>query len=195
MADDIERAWASLGQGAGRLSSEALRVPAPHLSDPGLYAIYGGGEAWASLGLGSPPDERPLYVGKHERDAFGRVAKHFAGKTGWSSPRRSLAALLHDALGLKGIPRTPDKPGYFANYGLSDEHEKILSEWMGAHLTCAVWPRPSDASTSVGQIETGVKWKVEAPLNIARGDPITPWTEQVGNARKVLAAEARAWRP
>jgi len=45
----------------------------------------------------------------------------------------------------------------------------------------------------VGQIENGVKWKVEAPLNVQRGDPITPWTKQVTDARKVLAAEAEAW--
>ena len=198
MATDIdaltERAWADL-RVEGRLSAEKLRVRVPHLSRPGLYAIYGTDDTWAALGFGSPPDERPLYVGKHERDAFKRVTMHFAGKTGWSSPRRSLAALMRDTLGLKGMPRTPANPGYFANYGLSDEHDKALSEWIEGRLTCVVWPMPSDASATVREMETGVKWKAEAPLNIERGDPVTPWTERVRAARKVLAAQARAWSP
>ena len=63
----------------------------------------------------------------------------------------------------------------------------------GAHLSCTVRARPSDASATVGEIETGVKWKVKAPLNIERGDPITEWTTQVKAARTVLAAEAGAW--
>src|SRR5438105_2173599 len=72
---------------------------------PGLYALHGEAGAWNQLGLGSPPDERPLYIGKSERSLFERpMGQHFGWRpnarargtsiTGYSSPRRSLAALL-----------------------------------------------------------------------------------------------------
>jgi hypothetical protein len=32
--------------------------------EPGLYAIYGARAVWRQLGLGHPPDDRPLYVGR-----------------------------------------------------------------------------------------------------------------------------------
>jgi hypothetical protein len=40
------------------------------------------------------------------------------------------AALLHDMLGLRGVPRNTAKPGYFANYGLAGTHDAALTSWM-----------------------------------------------------------------
>jgi hypothetical protein len=87
-------------------------------SRPGLYAIYGGPEAWADLGLGNPPDDRPLYVGKAEDSLASRDLKtHFgSGRTGSSTVRRSFAALLHDSLSLEARPRNPERSERFANY-------------------------------------------------------------------------------
>jgi len=59
---------------------------------PGLYAISGLAGVWLELGLGEPADQRPLYVGKSESDLASRVLTYhfgYAGRTGWSSPRRS----------------------------------------------------------------------------------------------------------
>src|SRR6266487_2227107 len=73
---------------------------------PGLYAIHAQGVVWIELGLGEAPDERPLYVGKSESSFAGRdVRTHFGhtdatrstSVTGYSTLRRSLAALLHDS--------------------------------------------------------------------------------------------------
>jgi hypothetical protein len=63
---------------------------------PGLYAFYGDNRAWAELALTPAFQDQPLYVGKAERSLNGRdVGTHFAtGKTGSSTVRRSLAALL-----------------------------------------------------------------------------------------------------
>jgi hypothetical protein len=71
---------------------------------PGLYAVYAGADVWIALGLGEQPDGRPLYVGKSESSLQGRdVDTHFGdGQTGWSTVRRSFAALLHAELGLGG---------------------------------------------------------------------------------------------
>src|SRR4051794_33457149 len=50
---------------------------------PGLYALYGTTATWRSLGLGSPPSRRPLYIGKAEASLVARDLKtHFAtGRT------------------------------------------------------------------------------------------------------------------
>jgi hypothetical protein len=76
---------------------------APHVAAvPGLYAIYGGQDIWLQLGLGDPPDDRPLYVGKAEESLVSRDLKtHFgSGRTGSSTVRRSFAALLRGTLDL-----------------------------------------------------------------------------------------------
>jgi hypothetical protein len=75
---------------------------------PGLYAIPAGNAVWVELGLDPPSDGRPLYVGKAEDDVFGRLRNyHFkSGKTGWSTVRRSLAGLLREPLGFRGMPRS-----------------------------------------------------------------------------------------
>src|SRR5579859_3831532 len=77
---------------AGPLASAEMRVP----DRPGLYAIYGESRTWRELGLGAPPDGRPLYLGKAEDSLASRDLKtHFGdGRTGQSTVRRSFAALL-----------------------------------------------------------------------------------------------------
>jgi len=99
------------------LDQAAPRVPAR----PGLYAIYGDADTWQQLGLGDPPDERPLYVGKAEASLVARdLATHFGdGRTGSSTVRRSFAALLREPLRLTARPRNPERPERFANYGLA----------------------------------------------------------------------------
>lgn len=48
----------------GLCYQDALSAVPPR---PGLYAIHGSAEVWQQIGLGAPPDDRPLYVGKAER--------------------------------------------------------------------------------------------------------------------------------
>lgn len=100
VARDAMRALAK----KARLHDAEPRVPAR----PGLYAIYGGAETWSELGLGDPPDERPLYVGKAEDSLVTRhVSTHFGNdRTGSSTVRRSFAALLGKPLRLSALPRT-----------------------------------------------------------------------------------------
>lgn len=55
---------------------------------PGLYAVHGDEAVWRELGLGPPPDSRPLYVGKSEHDLRSRdVRTHF--RTGRTAARHS----------------------------------------------------------------------------------------------------------
>ena len=162
---------------------------------PGLYALYGATAAWRRLGLGSPPNRRPLYIGKAEASLVSRdLNTHFAtGRTGQSSPRRSFAALLSAAgrLNLVAIPRRPSdpEPGRFTNYALEATGDEQLTEWMRSHLRIAVWPAPQ--GTALTTIEAAAMGQWLPPLNLTGVK--TPWTTQVKAARAVMAEQARAW--
>jgi GIY-YIG catalytic domain len=162
---------------------------------PGLYAIHGDGNTWTGLGLGKPPNDRPLYVGKAEDSLVARDVKtHFGdGRTGQSTVRRSFAALLHDELGLRGIPRNTAKPGYYSNYGLSAAHDAVLTRWMRERLMLAVWSKPDGCTYALAAIEAVLLAKWQPPLNLQ--GIVTPWTPRLKSARAAMAEEARTWEP
>jgi hypothetical protein len=170
----------------------ALDQAKPHVpAGPGLYAIYGPADAWRELGLGDPPDDRPLYVGKAEDSLVSRDVKtHFgSGRTGSSTVRRSFAALLRGALELRAQPRNPSKPERFANYGLAADGDERLTRWMRSHLSLAVWPKPVGVELIDVERELLRAW--EPPLNLK--DVHTPWSGPLSDARKAMADEARIW--
>ena len=93
-----------------RLSAGSASTELP--PKPGLYAVFAESEAHEQLGLPSTTVGRPIYLGKAEKSLLNRDGQtHFKlGQTGRSTLRRSLAALLHDALQLRGQPRQLDTP-------------------------------------------------------------------------------------
>lgn len=183
--DVVEAAVAALTAPRHALANAEAVVPPV----PGLYAIYA--TEWAELGLGHPPDDRPLYVGKSESSLADRdLRTHFgSGRTGSFTVRRTFAALLHDSLGLRGIPRNPARPERFANYGLSPEHDRLLTDWMRSRLALAVWPGVRTASLIT--VERAVLQRWQPPLNLK--DVHTPWSATISAARRVMATEARAY--
>lgn len=158
---------------------------------PGLYAIHAGLKVWLELGLGEPPDERPLYLGKAEASLVSRdLDTHFGdGRTGSSTVRRSFAALLREPLGLEGRPRNPAKPERPSNYGLSPAHDRKLTAWMRDKLSLAVWPKPNDCPFALVDIEHRLLQMLLPPLNLA--GVLISWTSTVKAARKVMADQAR----
>jgi len=184
--------------GPGLSVTELVTDQASH---PGLYAFHTSASTWRELGLGNPPDDRPLYVGKAENTLASRdIEGHFGMRkrgaqspTGSSTLRRSLAALLAPTRGYHGIPRNPAKPGDFSNFGLSVAHDDDLSAWMCRRLHLALWPHPAPAQLDA--IETDVLRELSPPVNLAKVVTVTPWRyHRVKGARKELAAEARVWR-
>jgi hypothetical protein len=166
----IEAAMETLAGERHNRSRAADRVP----DQPGLYAFYGDKQAWTELALEPAFDEQPLYVGKAERSLNGRdVRTHFAkGKTGSSTVRRSLAALLGDHLDLVAVPRNVAKPDGSANFALEPASDARLSTWMEQHL------------------ETAVVLRLRPPLNLDKvGEP----RERLRQVRRHLADQARAW--
>jgi hypothetical protein len=162
---------------------------------PGLYALHGSRAVWRELGLGVPPDGRPLYVGKAEASLVSRDLKtHFAtGRTGQSSPRRSFAALLAQAgaLQLVAIPRRwrNPEPTKWTHYALEEPGDGQLTAWMCGKLRIAVWPSPAGAWLAAVEREILQKWL--PPLNLT--GVRTPWTDRVKAARALMAAQAREW--
>jgi hypothetical protein len=180
------QAQAALAGPGAALPAARAAVPAR----PGLYAIHGDEAAWEQLGLGRPPDHRPLYVGKAERSLAGRdLRQHFStGSTGSSTLRRSLAALLRARLGLAAVPRNRSRPERFAHYALSGAGEARLTAWMEKHLTLAVWV--PDGPVELGAVESELLDAWRPPLNLA--GVTTPWTRKVKEARQAMAAQASA---
>lgn len=206
---DFEAIWTTASVGLMTHSDDAITalsgprysiVDAPrHVPPlPGLYAVYGDAEAWTALSLEPKPD-LPLYVGKAE-DSLARreLQGHFAvnpgrrAQTGSSTVRRSFAALLRDFLGLHAQPRNPAKPGYFANYGLTDASDAALTEWMHARLSIAVWPTPVPLTKPLVSVERAAIRHWTPPLNLSENPRPAPGLKA---ARAVMAAEARAWKP
>ncbi|WP_376765687.1 GIY-YIG nuclease family protein [Agromyces agglutinans] len=118
------------------------------------------------------------------------VRTHFGeGKTGSATVRRSFAALLREQLGLMAQPRNRAKPGYFANFGISEDGEVRLSEWMNRNLTLSTWPRPSERIV-LDSVETLVIREWCPPINVAKNPRKDP---RLSAARKRMATDARAW--
>lgn len=160
---------------------------------PGLYAIYCDSQACDDIRLSRHPVDSALYVGKAEDSLVMRDIKtHFGdGRTGSSTVRRSFAALLREHLGLTGIPRNPAKPSHFSNFGLSPEDDAKLTAWMRDRLRIAVWPSDGDRPLRAVELDVLARW--QPPLNIS--DVTHDHRDRLRAERKVMADQARAWRP
>jgi hypothetical protein len=117
--------------------------------------------------------------------------RHFETPQGYSTLRRSLAALLHDSHGFRGVPRNPAKPGHYANYGLSPKQDADLTGWMRQRLRLACWVKLDECSIEqLALVERELLARLLPPLNVK--DVVTPWKPQIDAARRRMAAEARA---
>lgn len=152
-------------------------------------------EAWEALGLERPPrtDGGWAYVGKSERSVNSRaLGKHLgfdAKCTGWSSLRRSLAALLRVSEDFEIVPRNELKPGVYDRFGLIAYDEFKLGCWINDHAVMADWPW--DRSRPLKDIETDVITTLTPPLNLTHCR--TRWTDQVKAKRAECAALAEQW--
>lgn len=162
---------------------------------PGLYALYGSRAVWKQVGLGEPPDRRPLYVGKAESSLVTRdLNTHFAtGGTGRSSPRRSFAALLvrEGALDLTAMPRRPHNPESkkWDCFSLEHDGDARLTSWMWSYLRIAAWPKSGDVG--LGTIEGAVMRTSRPPLNLIGVE--TPWRREVKAARATMVEASKQW--
>jgi len=82
--------------------------------------------------------------------------------SGFSTPRRSLGALLKEPLRLQAIPRAPGpSPSNTRNYRFRDADELRLTDWMKSHLTYG-FATVKDAAP----IEKALIATLQPPLNL-----------------------------
>ncbi|CAB4929652.1 unannotated protein [freshwater metagenome] len=178
---------------------------------PGLYAVWVDWRGWEHLRRVLPDGfdylGGPLYIGKSESSLRGRDARtHFrAGKTGHSTLRRSIAALLHqldDVEPLRAQPRNLKNPERFANFALDEASEDILQTWIERHLSIGWWTPTDETSGAqqppLGDLERALiahqLWGGIPPLNLKDldGQP-TAAARPIKDARRILAQQAEAW--
>lgn len=187
--DDVVSSALAALTGEGERYARALEIVP---SEAGLYAFHAEPDAWAELGLVYASPHQPLYVGKAERSLHGRdVRTHFAtGRTGTSTLRRSLAALLVGRLNLVAVPRNPARRDGRASFGLEEDGDRRLTEWMVARLRLATWI--SRGESRLADVESAVLQHLRPPLNVVKvGEPRT----ELKAARRAMSEAARAWRP
>jgi len=150
----------------------------PSHDAPGVYALF----------LTSRPslpglvlESDVLYVGMTE-SSLG-VRNHFShSHSGFSSPRRTLGALLREKLKLIALPRAPGPSlSNVRNYRFSEDGEKRLVAWMDSYLTYGLCPTNAD----IRKIEDRLIGELKPPLNL------TGWRNPQAGRLKALRRACR----
>jgi len=157
---------------------------------PGCYVLVAGPEAMRDLGLSAGSCPAALYVGEAVRGVRTRMTDHLdACRTGKSSPRRSIGALLRETLELGPQPRSqnPNDSKRFINYKFDDGSERRLSDWIAANLhVCGI------ASSDSAKTESELIHQLHPPLNLTKlGGWRNPSKEMIRRKRQDCAELAR----
>lgn len=170
--------------------AQAVPVPHANLPDvPGCYVFVVNPQAMRELGLKSGSSPSVLYIGKDESSIQKRVSKQhlLKNRTGSSTFRRSVGALLREDLELRPQPRSP-KPSdskRFTNYKFHPAGEDSLTEWIASNIRVCPVPSPNPVSKEKDLIR-----QHQPPLNLT-GWP-NPDGPIVRAKRKHCAGLARA---
>ncbi len=133
----------------------------------GLYAIFLAQSA--SLGEFAKGGDL-IYFGKAEHSLASRDFKtHFtSGKTGSSTLRRSIGAILKTDLGLKAIPRSPKRASTdLYNFKFTTDGEARLTNWMMTNLEISFFvPEGLNSTDALRSLEGTMLAFVKAPLDL-----------------------------
>lgn len=160
MARYVEEAMEALRHPGWPIAEAMERTP----NKRGLYAIHASRVALVLLGLPEHDPREPIYVGKAAKSLMARdTHDHFtSGRTGWSTLRRSCAALLTHQMSFIPTPRSPGCRRDKWNLE-SDHQEELLTAWMETHLTLAVWECPAGTDLAATEVAIIKAWC--PPLN------------------------------
>lgn len=161
------------------------------LNSAGIYAFYFVGRNFPLEGYDSVND-RPVYVGKTRSSGVSRVINtHFAeGKTGSSTLRRTLSALLMDDLSIKPVPRNnSDLKHGRSTFTLNSESEKRLTEWMRENLEISFFSVKD--LNMLSEIEEGLIKKLVPVFNL-KGNPFNSYKAKIERMRSVCVDYANS---
>ena len=133
--------------------------------------------------------EGVIYVGKCNDLCAREFEVHFSPlKTGYSSLRQLLGAVLQDKLALKALPRGPgDSETVVKNYRFRRDGDERLTQWMREHVRIGVYP-----CDRYKEIEAGVVARAQPTLNLTGWK--NPHAPAIRQLRKTCVEEARAAR-
>lgn len=159
---------------------------------PGIYALFFTGKNFPMAGY-HPQNDEIIYIGKTENSQASRDEKtHFtSGKTGSSTIRRSLGALLKDELSLVPIPRN-DKDfdaGRKSFFKFDGPSEDKLTKWMKDNLGLS-FHEYNQPPSEIDRLETELIAEAKPLLNIDSKNPDNPYAQFIKAARKACADEA-----
>lgn len=128
-----------------------------------------------------------IYIGKSDNLAKRPLCDHFiSGRTGQSSPRRSLGAILKEELILEAIPRNEGKSEQdFRCYCFEDKGEQRLTDWMKKNIEVGVYEFHGD----VKKLEDGLILKAKPILNLTKWP--NPQASKIKQLRKRCVEEAK----
>jgi hypothetical protein len=165
--------------------------------EPGIYALFFTGKNFPIADY-NPQKDEIIYIGKTESSQASRDEKtHFAsGKTGSSTIRRSLGALLKDELSLIPIPRNDDDfdAGRKSFFKFDDSSEAKLTTWMKDNLALSFYEH-NQPPLEIDRLETELIAEARPLLNIDSKNPENPHARTIKAARKACAMEANQIMP
>lgn len=128
-------------------------------SKPGIYAIFLIEKEFPLNGF-KLPENKIIYIGKTEKSQLSRDANtHFkSGKTGSSTLRRTIAALLSQTQKITPLIRTMAdvEKQRITHFKLDESSEEIVSNWMNDNLAVAFFEYP-ETKEKINQLETVLK--------------------------------------
>ena len=137
---------------------------------PGIYAIFFIGNNFPIIG-NEIKKHQIIYIGKTESSQEKRDAKtHFStGKTGSSTVRKSIGALLHELEHLIPISRnlTDYEKGRFSHFKFDNESEKIITSWMNKNLALSFYEYPR-TKQEIENLESNIIDELVPVLNISK---------------------------
>lgn len=151
---------------------------------PGIYAVLYFGKSNTLGAITGLKSGQIIYIGKTLSSQQSRDADtHFkSGKSGSSTLRRSIGALLSDEMKLIPIPRGSGKTEKdTTNYRFDDKSEDIITAWMIASLGLAFFEYPKSPD-EIRSLELKLLDKLCPVLNI-ESNSANPFLSEVKSVR------------
>jgi len=142
-----------------------------------------------------------IYIGKALDNIRHRLLEqHFCtGRTGSSSLRRSLGAILKTELSLEAVPRSNNEKDKhrFTNYSFLFDGDEQLTFWMKSHLECCFLEHAKmnceDTNSSLKKVEIRYTKRYLPTLDL---DPATrkynKFAQELSVFRKICSEEAKS---
>lgn len=162
-------------------------------NNPGVYAVGFVGESFPfPLDINIVMNGDIIYIGKTEKSQRSRDAQtHFTnGKTGSSTLRRSLGAILLQELELTPIPRSYTETK-MRDYKFIRESEEKLTQWMINNLSLSFY-EILDGKKVIRELEKQVIITLSPVLNIQGNSILNPYAGMLKELRAKCKQIAKA---